>query len=332
MRRRTGRDRDLACPSSGRPWTRRDFVATAGAGALGARSGLWPFRRTVDWEALVLGSVQDGGLPQAGCYTERCERARSEPYYVASLALMEPRSGRVFLVDATPDLVRQMDLIPGAEFRRRAAARRPFEGILLTHAHIGHYLGLALLGREALGIQSTPCYCTGRMAEFLSGNGPWSLLVDEGRLDLVVLEPGRATRLADDLQVTAIPVPHRDEYSDTVGFIFRGPDQALLYVPDIDRWDLWDRAVEEVVAGVDIALLDATFYSAAELPGRTQAEVPHPLVTDTIRRLESLASDRRIVLTHLNNSNPVLDAASPERQSVLAAGFGVARAGQSFDL
>ena len=310
------------------------FVATTGAAFLGSRlHPLWPRGGDVEWMAVVLGSIQDGGLPQAGCYTDRCERARLDPYYVASLCLVEPDSGRAWLVDATPDLVRQLDVIPGQAFRRRAAERRPFEGILLTHAHIGHYLGLALLGREALAIDPTPCYCSSRMADFLASNGPWSLMVEEGRLDLRVLEPERPTRLAEDLEVTALPVPHRDEYSDTLGLVFRGPRQSLLYLPDIDRWDLWDRKIEDVVASVDVAMLDATFYSAAEVPGRDQDQIRHPLVTDTVRRLgEAARGGRTVVLTHLNNSNPVLDDGSPERTSVLEAGFQVARAGQRYPL
>jgi pyrroloquinoline quinone biosynthesis protein B len=290
-----------------------------------------PDRR--EWNAVVLGSIQDGGLPQAGCYSERCERARLQPRYVSSLCIADEAAGSVWLVDATPDLARQFDLIPGEAFRRRAASRRPFEGILLTHAHIGHYLGLALLGREGLAIQPTPCYCSARMAGFLAGNGPWSLLVEEGRLDLRVLEPDRPTRLAEGLEVTALPVPHRDEYSDTFGFVFRGARQSLLYLPDIDRWDVWDRKIEEVVETVDVAMLDATFYSAAEVGGREQNQIPHPLVTDTIRRLEPAArAGRTIVLTHLNNSNPVLDEGSREQNRVLDAGFLIARAGQRYGL
>ncbi len=319
----------------GRPWwSRRSFTCAAVAGLLGARfAPLQAFAREDEWLAIILGSIQDGGLPQAGCYSERCDRARRDPHYVASLGILEPVSGRAWLVDASPDLVRQMDLFPGHAFRARASERRPFEGILLTHAHIGHYLGLALLGREALAIQPTPCYCSSRMAEFLARNGPWSLMVEEGRLDLRVLEPDRPTRLADDLTVTALLVPHRDEYSDTLGFVFEGPRRSLLYLPDIDRWENWDRRIEDVVAGVDIAIIDATFYSAAEIPGRDRSEIPHPLVTDTIERLGDLVGvDRSVVLTHLNNSNPVLDPGSQERGRVLKAGFEIARAGQTYGL
>ena len=113
----------------------------------------------------------------------------------------------------------------------------------------------------------------------------------------------------------------------------RGPNKTALFVPDIDRWDVWDRDIESVVESVDIAILDATFYSAAEVGGRSQEQIPHPLVTDTMRRLGHAArSGRTVALTHLNNSNPVLDEGSPERAAVLEAGFTVARAGQRYAL
>lgn len=315
----------------GGDWSRRQFSLAAGAVVLGAGMSPWQ-AGPPEYRCVVLGSIQDGGLPQAGCWTERCDRARLDPMYVASVAIVDEDSGRTWLVDASPDLVRQMDLIPGEAFRRRAAERRPFEGILLTHAHMGHYLGLALLGREALAIEPTPCFCTERMARFLSENGPWDLMVREGRLDLRVLRPERPVELAPGLEVTALTVPHREEYSDTVGFRFQGERASLLYLPDIDSWDAWDLDLADVVAGVDIAMLDSTFYSLDELPGRDQADVPHPLVVETMRRLGSATEDHRIVLTHLNNSNPLLDEAGPERAAALAAGFEIARAGQSFDL
>jgi len=318
--------------------SRRDFVHATGA-ALAARlpvASKLPCRAEHADEllAVILGSVQDGGLPQAGCYTERCERARNgSPRYVASLALIEPTADRYYLVDASPDLPRQMDLVPGEGFRRRAAARRPFDGIFLTHAHMGHYLGLAHLGREALGTAPTACYCTERMAAFLSTNGPWSLMVDEGRLVLEPLVPDTWHRVSPALSVKAIPVPHRDEYSDTVGFVFRGPRHALLYLPDIDRWSAWTRRIEDVVREVDVALLDGTFYSAREVPGRSYDDIRHPLVPETMSRLAEVVADgHEVVFTHLNNTNPLLDEGGPAERAVLDAGFGIAREGATLGL
>jgi pyrroloquinoline quinone biosynthesis protein B len=290
-------------------------------------------------EAMVLGSVQDGGLPQVGCYSERCEfgrelHAAGQGRYVASLAVVEPTAERFYLVDATPDITRQLDLIRHPAFRRRAGQRRPFDGIFLTHAHIGHYTGLALLGNEGLGIVDTPVYCTDAMATFLARNAPWSFLVDQGRIALRPLTLDRWHAIDENLDVQLWRVPHRDEFADTVAFVFRGPDASLLYLPDINAWDLWDRGVQSAVESVDVALLDGSFWSLAELPGRSVEDVPHPLIPQTMDALQVLVDDgsSRVVLTHLNNSNPVLDPSSPEARAVARRGFEIAREGMRFAL
>ena len=325
---------------------RRDFLSALAAGALlpgAARRALaepsLAARAQSDPYALILGSVQDAGLPQVGCYTERCERGRElhaagEGRYVASLAVVEPAAERFYLVDATPDITRQIDLIPEPAFRRRAAERRPFDGIFLTHAHIGHYTGLAVLGNEGLGIRDTPVYCTEAMADFLTSNQPWAFLVEQGRIEPRPLAPERWHRIDDRLEVQLWRVPHRDEFADTVAFLFRGPDATLLYLPDIDSWREWERDVTEAVGGVDVALLDATFWSADELPGRAVEDIPHPLMRRSMDVLQGVA-DRggtRIVFTHLNNSNPALDEGGPQRRQLARRGFEVAREGMRFGL
>jgi pyrroloquinoline quinone biosynthesis protein B len=289
--------------------------------------------------ALVLGSVQDAGFPQVGCYTERCNEGRAlhaagRGRFVSSLALVEPQEERFYLVDATPDITRQLDLITDPAFRQRAAARRPFDGIFLTHAHIGHYTGLAVLGKEGMGIRETPVYCTEAMAAFLASNQPWQLMVEQGRLDLRPLAIDRWHRIDEHLDVQLWKVPHRDEFADTVGFVFRGPSSSLLYLPDINAWRAWDRDVAEAVAGVDVALLDGTFWSMDELPGRSVEDIPHPLMTQTMDALQEVVDQdmSRVLLTHLNNSNPALDDGGPQQAEVARRGFEIAREGMRFPL
>jgi pyrroloquinoline quinone biosynthesis protein B len=183
------------------------------------------------------------------------------------------------------------------------------------------------LGREALGASAVPVYATPRMAAFLRGNGPWSLLVSEGRIDLREMEPGRAVALTPRLSVTAFTVPHRDELSDTVGFRVRGPQRTLVYIPDIDKWEKWDRRIEDEVAAADLALLDGTFYEAGEIPGRSQRDIPHPLVPETMDRLSSSALARRVLFIHLNHTNRLLWDATA-RGAVERRGFRIAREGQ----
>jgi pyrroloquinoline quinone biosynthesis protein B len=264
---------------------------------------------------VVLGTAQDGGLPQIGCDCSHCSLARRDPKAarrVASLAIHIAKTGHVYLVDTTPDLPAQIEQIH--TFRAHPAGktdRAPVDGILLTHAHIGHYLGLAHFGFEALSTKGIPVWASPRMVAYLRANGPWSQLVKLDNIALREFQPGEAFALEEGITVKPIPVPHRDEYSDTMAFVIRGPKKALLYVPDTDTWKTWSRPLTEVIAAekVDIALLDATFYSADELPDRDVSKIKHPLVTGTMDLLEPLvkAGKLRVFFTHMNHSNPAVE-------------------------
>jgi pyrroloquinoline quinone biosynthesis protein B len=288
----------------------------------------------------VLGTAQDGGLPHAACSCDRCRAARWDPKLarrVASLAVVLPESGRVFLIDATPDLPEQLEAL--ADVREPPAGRvdrSPVDGVFLTHAHMGHYLGLAWFGYEALHTRGLPVWCTPRMAAFLRGNGPWSLLVARGNVALRELDPAAAgaVELGDGVTVRAVAAPHRDEYTDTVGFLVRGPRTAVLYVPDTDSWAAWGARLDEVLAEVDLALVDGTFYSRDELPDREVAEIGHPLIADSLERLgEAVRGGRlRVYFTHLNHSNPALDPDGSERRAIERAGFGVLEDGEEIPL
>ena len=299
----------------------------AGSGAAG------PFLR-------VLGTAQDGGLPHAACSCERCAAAGRDPALarrVASLAVVLPASGRVFLLDATPDLPEQLEAL--ADVRRPPAGRvdrAPVDGVLLSHAHMGHYLGLAWFGYEAVNTRGLQVWCTPRMAAFLRGNGPWSLLVSRGNVELQELDPaaGGEVELGDGVRVRAVPAPHRDEYTDTVGFLVRGPRTTVFYVPDTDSWAAWGERLDEVLAEVDVALVDGTFYSRDELPDRKVSEIGHPLIADSLERFgEAVRSGRlRVLFTHLNHSNPALDPDGPERRAIERAGFRVLEDGEEIGL
>ena len=321
---------------------RRHFLSALAASAAlppALHAALARSREDAEVYALVLGSVQDAGFPQVGCYTARCNAGRAlmdagRGRFVSSLALVEPAADRFYLVDATPDITRQLDLVTEPAFRRRAAERRPFDGIFLTHAHVGHYAGLAMLGREGMGMRETPVYCTQAMAGFLASNFPWRFLIDQGHVTLRPLSLDTWHRIDPLLEVQLWKVPHRDELADTVGFVFRGPDASILFLPDINAWALWDRNIAEAVATVDVALLDGTFWSMEELPGRTAAEVPHPLMSQTMDQLQGVVDrgEARVVLTHLNNSNPALDDGGPQQAEVARRGFEIAREGMIFPL
>jgi pyrroloquinoline quinone biosynthesis protein B len=287
--------------------------------------------------AVVLGTAQDGGVPQANCRCPRCAAARADPARrraVASLALLDLTERETFLIDVSPDLPDALERLAADPELPLLPGRTPLAGVLLTHAHVGHYAGLIHFGREVLASRALPLYATDRMAGFLETNAPWSELVRLGHVCPVRIEPGRTVELTPHLRVTALLVPHRDELSDTVAFLVEGPTRRLLWLPDIDRWERWDRAIEDVLDEVDYAFLDATFHSPAELPGRNLDEIPHPLVTATVDRIERRTPRPRaqVFLVHLNHSNGLLGPDPAPRRAVESAGIEVAEDGTRLDL
>jgi pyrroloquinoline quinone biosynthesis protein B len=284
--------------------------------------------------ARVLGVSQDGGVPHLGCTKACCAAARRDParaVRVASLALAA--GGRTFLIDATPDLRTQLDTALGPGGLEARPPGLPLDGILLTHAHIGHYAGLMFLGRESMAANGVPVYATRRMGAFLAANGPWKRLVDGRHIRLHPIEPGRPVELAPGLTVEPFAVPHREEESDVVGFLVRGPSRRLVYLPDIDDWSKWDHDIASLVGSVDVALLDGTFWSPQELGARSMTDVPHPLIPSTMDRLEPLVKrGHRVMFIHLNHTNPVLRPDSAERLEVERRGFEVAADGLSLAL
>lgn len=286
----------------------------------------------------VLGTVQDGGLPHPGCRCERCDLARRQTdsrRWITSLALVLPDSSEIFLFDVTPDIRQQLDML--ADLRSAPAGavdREPLDGLFLTHAHIGHYLGLAFFGYEALHTTNLPLWATPRMAEYLRHNGPWSQLVDFGNVELRELQSERRIGLGSGVSVLAFAAPHRDEYADTLGFTITGPNRRLVYLPDTDSWRAWEQPLPQFLSGVDIALLDGTFYSVDELPGRSIESIGHPLIPDTMDLLQELVDtgSLQVYFTHLNHSNPALTLDSEARRAIESRGFRVLAERQEFSL
>jgi pyrroloquinoline quinone biosynthesis protein B len=277
---------------------------------------------------LVLGTAQDGGLPQLGCERDCCESARKDPdlrRLRTSLLLVDPTSGHRWLFEATPDLPQQLELARGHGAPRSQPTTgrpAPFDGIFLTHAHLGHYTGLAYLGREAYGAHRLPVYASERMTSFLTTNGPWSQLVELDQIDCRPVTPSTPIQLRKDLSVEAIPVPHREEFSDTYAWLIRGPNRSLLFLPDIDKWERWDQDINKLLTQVDYALLDATFFGPDELPDRDISTIPHPFIVESIARFSTLPPNLRdrVHFLHLNHSNPAANPTSPAAATVRAAG------------
>ena len=288
---------------------------------------------------LVLGTAQDGGLPQIGCWNDCCRPAREDPSrrrLVTSLLLSDPQQGQRWLFDCTPDLREQVERAHGHPTGRHPPGARPplFEGVFLTHAHMGHYTGLMFLGPEAYGAMGLPLYGTKRMHEFLASNGPWDLLVKRSMLRLERIEPGRPQVLSEQLSVETILVPHRDEYSDTCAFLLKGPQRSLLYLPDIDKWSRWDQRIEDWIGRVDYALLDGAFYADGEIPGRSMKDIPHPFIQESMERFASLPARERskVYFTHLNHTNPAVHPDSEAARAVAATSMHILQEKAVFEL
>jgi pyrroloquinoline quinone biosynthesis protein B len=247
------------------------------------------------------------------------------------MGIVDPQSGQRWLIDCTPAFPDQLRMLDRLAPPRQLPG---IDGILLTHAHIGHYTGLVHLGREVMGARGVPVHAMPRMREFLTGHGPWSQLVALENIVLNDLENGKSVQLNERIRVTPFLVPHRDEFSETVGFRIEGPNHSAIYLPDIDKWKRWSTSIEDVLAKVDVAFLDGTFFADGELPGRNMAAIPHPFVSESIARLAKLppAERSKVRFLHLNHTNPLLDAGSAASRSVQKAGHHVARQGELFGL
>lgn len=282
---------------------------------------------------VVLGVAQDAGYPQAACEKECCTavwKGTTSGRMVSCLGVVDPQRQQVWMLDATPDFREQWQML---KEHLPAGAQQP-DGVLLTHAHIGHYTGLMQLGREVMGAKQVPVYVMPRLDTFLRQNGPWAQLVTLENIDLKPLEDDMSFALNESLKVTVLEVPHRDEYSETVGYRVEGPEHSFLFIPDIDKWERWDRELATELALVDYAFLDATFYADGELPNRDMSKIPHPFVTETMDALQGLEAEERakVHFIHLNHTNPLLRDDSPAYLEVTDRGFQVAKEGQRLAL
>ena len=272
---------------------------------------------------VVLGTLQDGGSPHMGCVKDCCATERPNDY-VVSLGVID--ESKHLLFDASPDIVEQTNYL------QSISPAKELE-IFLTHAHMGHYAGLIHLGRESANTNQIPVYAMPRMVQFLQNNGPWSQLVDLENISIQPIQNKTPVFISPRLKVTPLVVPHRDEFSETVGYLIVGQSKRALYVPDIDKWDLWDIDINTLVTQVDYAFIDATFFEDGEIP-RPMSEVPHPFVEESITRFKSLAIEEKnkIYFIHLNHTNPARDPFYEGRIAIEKQGYHFATFGMRFSL
>lgn len=277
----------------------------------------------------VLGVAQDGGFPQANCQKECCKAVFAQKVakqLVSCIAVIDPISKDKWIFDATPDFTQQLHLLNQESTEGKIS-------IFLTHAHIGHYTGLMYLGREAMGTSKTKVYAMPKMKSFIEKNGPWSQLVSLQNIDLQPIKEDSVVVLNERISVQAFKVPHRDEFSETVGYKIFTTNKSLIFIPDIDKWQKWNRSLEEMIKSVDYAFLDGTFYKDGEI-NRPMSEVPHPFVTETMDLLKNLPATEKakVHFIHFNHTNPVMNPKSLENKEVRQKGFNVAFQGEKVGL
>ena len=275
----------------------------------------------------VLGIVQDAGYPHIGCEKNCCELVKPGDYFVSSIGLVDRANKKRYLFDATPDMHNQINLL------EKFPKGNLIDGIFLTHAHIGHYTGLMYLGREGLGGNKINVYALKMMAAFLRKNGPWDQLIKLKNINIQTISDKNFIKLSKNILVIPIKVPHRDEYSETVGYKIIGKTKKILFIPDIDKWNEWEKDIVEEIKLVDYALIDGTFYNGLELD-RDMSEIPHPSVEETLKLFlnQPVIERNKIYFIHINHTNPILTNKNGVKDFIESYGFNVAKRGLKFNL
>ena len=281
----------------------------------------------------VLGTVQDGGSPHIGCQKACCAELFKNPdntRKVVCLGVVDHTNDKSYLFEATPDMPSQLKLLK--EYAQ--SEQETPSGIFMTHAHIGHYAGLMYLGRESLGGKNIPVYAMPRMNMFLETNGPWEQLVELNNISILPIQNEAKVQLTANLAVIPFTVPHRDEYSETVGYKIIGPNKSALFIPDIDKWSKWEKDIVKEIQGVDFAFLDATFFDGPEINTRNIDEIPHPFVSESMELFQNLPQTEKskVHFIHFNHTNALLNQNSDSYKKVLDAGFNVSAFNQRFSL
>jgi len=283
---------------------------------------------------VILGTIQDAGSPQIACVKNCCKGLFLNPdnnRKVVSLGVIDSQNQNKYIFDASPDFVSQTRIL-----KNHCGFETPEtpDGVFLTHAHIGHYTGLMYLGHEAMNANKVLVAAMPKMQLFLEQNGPWSQLVANKNIIFSTLYDQRYIPVSTTFQVTPFLVPHRDEYSETVGYKIDGPNKSALFIPDIDKWEKWDKDIIEEISKVDYAFLDGTFYDGGEINNRDISEIPHPFIIESMEKFKDLPDSEKskIYFIHFNHTNPVIDINSEQAQQVIKNGFNIAQINDTFKL
>ena len=290
----------------------------------------------------VLGTAAGGGFPQWNCGCMRCATARTSPRHAsprlqASLAVSAHGRGWS-LLNATPDIRTQIEATPQLH-PQNGRRGSPIKAILLTDAELDHVLGLFEL-RE--GTPLTVFATDAVLAALTDALPARRVLAPYTVVDWRRVEPGVPFIVGDGLSVEALAVdgaPPRyaaarhDDHGWVVAYRIKDPSNGsmICYAPAVEQFT---DALAEFATPARWLFFDGTFWadddiSAAAGRALSASDAGHLPISGahgSAHRLAKLQAARKVYV-HINNTNPILDARSPERRELLGAGIEVGEDG-----
>jgi pyrroloquinoline quinone biosynthesis protein B len=266
----------------------------------------------------ILGSAAGGGLPQWNCLCANCAAARNgeiAPQTQSSVAVSADNQ-RWFLVNASPDLPRQIESTPALQPQPGSLRNSPIAGVLLTNADLDHTLGLLLLRQQQTPVLVYASDATRSALDWLElllhpfGGSTWRTASG----DFNSLSNGLAFRAIELHKSNAFQL--RDEVSG----------RAALIAPVVGELTA---ELRDAVDTSDVILFDGTFWNDDELRAvrrgaRSAREMNHLPISDSSLALLRHSPARRKIYMHINNTNPILMPGSRERALVQQAGIEIA--------
>ncbi len=287
----------------------------------------------------ILGTAQDGGIPQAGCSCNRCKDAHNDlkmRKFPVSIGI-QGNDGSKHIIEVTKNLSEQLMFWTPEQNDIFIP-----ETVSITHLHLGHIEGMGQFGKPVMGLKNLNVYLTQSNKDIIDNRSDTKLMIEEGNIITHSVEFGKSFEPKEGcgFSLEFIPIPHRSELGDTAGILIKGKKRKILFLPDQDSWNetlnyYSKKNIREFLKMLEIdeAFVDGTFWSMDELPGRDIKKIPHPTIEETIKRLGAKRNeDPNISFLHLNHSNPVNDIDSAQRKIIEKNGWEVSKRGDEFEI
>ena len=301
----------------------------------------------------VLGSAAGGGFPQWNCNCPNCHGVRiGDPRFEARTqsSITVSADGQSWvLFNASPDILQQIRSFPALQ-PARSLRDTAIRAVFLMDAQIDHTTGLYMLREHR---QPLPLWCHPLVRDDLStGNPLFNVLAYYCGIDwheVSLKTDGFAMTDVPGLHFTALPLisnappysPHRNQPQpgDNVGVSISdsATGKSAFYAPGLGQME---PAVWAAMQAADCVLVDGTLWTddemirlgASQKTSLAMGHMPQSGAGGMLEWLGKLPASTRKVLIHINNTNPILDAESRERQTLAEHGIEVAFDGMEIDL